>query len=289
MKEGTVLLIGRPNVGKSTFVNNVLGQKVAITSPKPQTTRFPIKAIYKEDRGNIVFVDTPGIFGKAHDFMAKQVNANTLHSINQNVDVVIYMIDPSRPRNFEESKVLGIVRKIEKPKILVFNKSDITEPSYMPQYRFLEDEFELVYRISAINNMHIGPLLNKVFEFLPEVKETRIEEKTEYPILNMDSFGFVGELIREKIFLKMGEELPYTSTVIVEEIKERSKTLTYIKAKILTTDLRYKKMIIGEGGRKIKEMGSMARKELELALDRQIYLDLTVEVDSHWQETYYSR
>ncbi len=289
MKEGTVLLIGRPNVGKSTFVNNVLGQKVAITSPKPQTTRFPIKAIYKEDRGNVVFVDTPGIFGKAHDFMAKQVNANTLHSINQNVDVVLYMIDPSRPRNFEESKVLGIVRKIEKPKILVFNKSDITEPSYMPQYRFLEDEFELVYRISAINNMHIGPLLNKIFEFLPEVSETHIEEKTEYPILNMDSFGFVGELIREKIFLKMGEELPYTSTVIVEEIKERSKTLTYIKAKILTTDLRYKKMIIGEGGRKIKEMGSMARKELELALDRQIYLDLTVEVDSHWQETYYSR
>ncbi len=289
MKEGAVLLIGRPNVGKSTFVNNVLGQKVAITSPKPQTTRFPIKAIYKEDRGNVVFVDTPGIFGKAHDFMAKQVNANTLHSINQNVDVVLYMIDPSRPRNFEESKVLGIVRKIEKPKILVFNKSDITEPSYMPQYRFLEDEFELVYRISAINNMHIGPLLNKIFEFLPEVSETHIEEKTEYPILNMDSFGFVGELIREKIFLKMGEELPYTSTVIVEEIKERSKTLTYIKAKILTTDLRYKKMIIGEGGRKIKEMGSMARKELELALDRQIYLDLTVEVDSHWQETYYSR
>ena len=288
MKEGTVLLIGRPNVGKSTFVNNVLGQKVAITSPKPQTTRFPIKALYKEDRGNIVFVDTPGIFGKAHDFMAKQVNANTLHSINQNVDVVIYMIDHTRPRNFEESKVLGIVRKIEKPKILVFNKVDIDEPSYMPQYRFLEDEFEHVYRISAITKTHVGPLLNKIFEFLPEVNETKIEEKTEYPILNMDSFGFVAELIREKIFLKMGEELPYTSTVIVEEIKERSKTLTYIKAKILTTDLRYKKMIIGEGGRKIKEMGSMARKELELALDRQIYLDLTVEVDSHWQETYYS-
>lgn len=288
MKEGTVLLIGRPNVGKSTFVNNILGQKVAITSPKPQTTRFPIKAVYREDRGNIVFVDTPGIFGKAHDFMAKQINANTLHSINQSVDVVIYMIDHTRPRNFEESKVLGIVRKIEKPKILVFNKVDIKEPSYMPQYRFLEDEFEHVFSISAINKTHVGPLMNQIFEFLPEVKETGIEEKTEYPILNMDSFGFVAELIREKIFLKMGEELPYTSTVIVEEIKERSKTLTYIKAKILTTDLRYKKMIIGEGGRKIKEMGSMARKELELALDRQIYLDLTVEVDAHWQETYYS-
>ena len=158
----------------------------------------------------------------------------------------------------------------------------------MPQYRFLEDEFEHVFSISAINKTHVGPLMNQIFEFLPEVKKTGIEEKTEYPILNMDSFGFVAELIREKIFLKMGEELPYTSTVIVEEIKERSKTLTYIKAKILTTDLRYKKMIIGEGGRKIKEMGSMARKELELALDRQIYLDLTVEVDAHWQETYYS-
>lgn len=288
MKEGTILLIGRPNVGKSTFVNNIVGQKVAITSPKPQTTRFPIKAVYEEERGNIVFVDTPGIFGKAVDLMSKKINKETLRMINESVSAVIYMVDHTRPRNFEESKVLGIVRKIDKPKFLVINKIDIEEPSYLPQYKFLEDEFEKVYKVSAINKTHVKPLLEDLFETLPEVENSTLHQEYVYPLLNMDSYTFVAELIREKIFLKMGEEIPYTTTVVVDEIKERTKELTYIKAKILTTDQRYKKMIIGSGGRKIKEMGSMARKEIELALDKKIYLELTVEVDPHWQEVLYS-
>lgn len=288
MKEGKVLLIGRPNVGKSTFVNNLIGQKVAITSPKPQTTRFAIKAVYSDKRGSIIFVDTPGIFGKAEDALSKKINANTLRTINEAVDAVIYMVDHTRKRDFEEAKVLGLVRKIDKPKILVINKIDDQEKSFLPQYKFLEDEFKQVFEISALHNNHTKPLLDALFEYIPEKEKSEIPKDLIYPILNIDSKIFIAELIREKVFLMMGEEIPYTTTVVVDEIIERNNLLTYIKARILTTEDRYKKMLIGNAGRKIKEMGSYARKEIALATGKKIYLDLKVETDPHWQEVYYS-
>lgn len=288
MKEGTVLLVGRPNVGKSTFVNNVIGQKVAITSPKPQTTRFPIRGLYEEERGKVVFVDTPGIFGRAEDTLSQKINEQTLKTVNENVDVVIYMVDHTRKRDFEEAKVLGIVRKIQKPKILVINKMDLEDKSFLPQYKFLEDEFEYVFYISALLNKHIKPLLDKIFELLPEKKESTIVEEHTYPLLNIDSKTFIGELIREKVFLMMGEEIPYTTTAVVDEIAERDNGIMYVKARLITTDDRYKKMLIGKAGRKIKELGSYARKEISLAIGKKVFLDLTIETDPHWQETLYS-
>lgn len=287
MKNGKVLLVGRPNVGKSTFVNNLIGQKVAITSPKPQTTRFAIKALYEDERGRIIFVDTPGIFGKAEDYLSKKINEKTLTVLHEEVDLVIYMVDHTRKRDFEEARVLGLVRKINKPKILVINKVDSQEKSFLPQYRFLEDEFREVFQISALNRTHVKPLLDRIFELLPEKAGEEIPKDLLYPILNLDSKNFVSELIREKVFLMMGEEIPYRTTVIVDEITERNNKVTYVKARILVTDIRYKKMIIGHGGRKIKEIGSYARKEIALAINKKVYLDLTVEVDPHWQETYY--
>lgn len=286
MKQGTVLLIGRPNVGKSTFLNNILEQKVAITSPKPQTTRFPIRALYEDEKGTITFVDTPGVFGKAEDKLAKKINRQTLNEVHKHIDLVLYMVDHSRKRDFEEAKVLGIVRKIEKSKILVINKIDLQEKSFLPQYKFLEDEFENIFQISALYKQHTKPLISKIFELLPEGRE-KIEKKTSYPLLNIDSKTFVAELIREKIFLMTGDEIPYTATVVVDEIAERKNGVTYIKARILTTNDRYKKMLIGKKGRKIKEIGSYARKEIALATAKKIYLDLTVETDPHWQEIYF--
>ena len=286
---GKVLLVGRANVGKSTFVNNVIGQKVAITSPKPQTTRFSIRALYEEERGKIIFVDTPGIVGKAKDFLSKRINEKTLQILNEQVDLVIYMVDQTRKRDFEESKVLGLVRKINKPKILVINKIDDPGKSFLPQYKFLEEEFKDVFQISAINNMHIKPLLDKIFEYLPEknIDSEKLPPDLAYPILNLDSKIFISELIREKIFLMMGEEIPYTTTVMVDQILERKNGTTYIKARILTTNDRYKGMLIGAGGRKIKEIGSYARKEIALAINKKVFLDLNIEVDAHWQEMYY--
>lgn len=289
MKRGTVLLIGRPNVGKSTFVNNVIGQKVAITSPKPQTTRFPIQAYYEDERGTIYFVDTPGILDKVSDSLSKKVNNQTIDAAHNQVDVVIYMVDHTRRRDFEEGKVLGIVRKINKPKILVINKIDKQEEgTFLPQYEFMRDEFADVFIISGINKTHVKPLMDRIFELLPEQKEAdEHKENPNYPLVNLDSKTFIAELIREKVFLKMGEEIPYQTTVVVDEITERTNKLTYIKARILTTDARYKKMLIGAGGRKIKEMGGMARKDIALATSKKIFLDLTVEVDPHWPEVLY--
>ncbi|MCX7881081.1 MAG: GTPase Era [Patescibacteria group bacterium] len=289
MKSGRVLLIGRPNVGKSTFLNNLIGQKVSITSPKPQTTRFPIKALFQDERGQIIFIDTPGLMRKTEDHLSENINKKTLQAVQEEVDVVIYMVDHTRKRDFEEARVLGIIRQINKPKILVINKIDITEKTYKPQYEFLKDEIPLFFEISALKKLHIKPLIDKIFEILPEShsdNEYQITNSASYPLLNIDAKTFVSELIREKIFLMMGEEIPYTTTVIVEEISERKNGIMYIKAKILTTNDRYKRMIIGKAGRKIKEIGSYARKEIALATNKKIYLDLIVETNPHWQEIY---
>lgn len=292
MKLGKILLIGRPNVGKSTFVNNLIGQKVAITSPKPQTTRFAIHALYKDDRGQIVFVDTPGIMEKTRDHLSQRINQKTLDVLNDEVDLVLYLIDPTRKRDFEEARVLGLVRKIKKPKILVFNKMETGDAKFLPQYKFLEDEFSDVFYISALLKKHLKPLLDRIFELLPQKTGVESAKDTEtnisgYPLLNLDSKMFIAELIREKVFLMMGEEIPYTTTAVVDEIIERSNQLTYVKAKILTTSDRYKKMLIGVGGHKIKEIGSYARKEIALAINKKVYLDLEVVTDPHWQETYF--
>lgn len=284
MKTGVVALIGRPSVGKSTLVNNLIGQKVAITSPKPQTTRFPIQALYEDGRGQIIFVDTPGIFRKAKDALAKKINKRAIQVIRSEVNLILYLVDHTRKRDFDESRVLGLVRKLKQPKILVVNKIDIKEPTYLPQFKFLEEEFDHVFQISALSKKNLKPLLDKIFELLPEGKSIVDSDKYIYPAINIDSKTFISEIIREKFFLKTRKDVPYSAMVVVDEIAERDKNLTYIKARILTTADKYKKMIIGKGGKMIKEIGSMARKELELATQRKIFLDLTVETDRHWIE-----
>ena len=291
MKQGKVLLIGRPNVGKSTFLNNLIGQKVSITSPKPQTTRFPIKALYQDERGEIIFIDTPGLMRKTEDLLSENINKKTLQTLNEELDLVLYMVDPTRKRDFEEARVLGLVRKIEKPKILVLNKIDLLQTGkkddYSAQYKFLEEEFSDVFYISALKKLHFKPLIKRIFELLPEKKEEKFENLNPYPVLNIDAKTFVAELIREKVFLMMGEEIPYTTTAIVDEIDERKNGVIYIKARILTNNDRYKKMLIGKEGRKIKEIGSYARKEIVLATGKKVYLDLQVETDPHWMEIYF--
>ena len=262
MKAGTVALIGRPNVGKSTLVNNIIGQKVAITSPKPQTTRFPIHGLYEDERGQIIFVDTPGIFKKATDQVSKKINKKALEPFEKEVNVALYVIDHTRHKDFEEARVLGIVRKLSMPVIVVINKIDITEPSFRPQYAFLEDEFDTVIEVSALNQTHLKALLDDIFEKLPE-RDTPLVKQNEfvYPALNLNSEIFISELIREKVFLQTRKEVPYTTTVVVDEIAERTPKNTYIRARILTTNDKYRKMIIGAGAQKIKEIGSMARNK----------------------------
>lgn len=290
MKFGTVLLIGRPNVGKSTFLNTVMGKKVAITSKKPQTTRFPIKAVYTDERGVIQFVDSPGVMEKTVDSQSIKINKSTIDAMHGKYDVALYMVDHTRKRNFEEAKVIGMVRKIKAPVLFVINKIDIKEPTYLAQYKFLEEEFPHVFYISALHKQHIKPLMDAIFALLPEnpQKAKEVTEENPLGLLNIDSKTYVAELIREKVFLKTGGEVPYTATVLVDEITERENGIMYIRARILTTNDRYKKMLIGAGGEKIKLLGSMSRKELELVTGKKVFLELTVETNPHWQEAFYS-
>lgn len=267
MKAGTVALIGRPNVGKSTLLNNLLGHKVSITSPKPQTTRFNIKAVYEDSRGQIIFVDTPG-------------NITQI----ENVNVVLYMIDHTRERGREENKMLGLVRAVKVPKILVINKIDISKPTHIIQYKFMEEEFNAVVEISALAHKNLNVLLDTIFSFLPKRKPLVDTKDFVQPALNIDSKLFIAEIIREKAFLFLRREVPYTLTSVVDEVIERDNGVIYIKARILTSANRYKSMIIGKGGSMIKEISQAARKELETATSKKVYLELSVETDPYWME-----
>ncbi len=278
MKVGTVALIGRPNVGKSTLVNNLVGQKVAITSPKPQTTQFPIYAVFEDERGQIIFVDTPGIFAKAKLERGKEANKEAEKVLNEQVSAVLYIIDKTRQRGLEENRVLGQVRQLNVPKILVYNKEDITEPDYTAQYKFMEEEFDAVVHVSALKNLHLPGLLTALFTFIPEGEKTIDRESMPVAALNMDSMLYIEEIIREKAFLKLRRELPYKVKIVIDEVKHRKNGSVYIRARILVESTHYKKMVIGAGGRMIKEIGLMSRKEFEVASGRKIYLELTVEV-----------
>ncbi len=284
MKSGVVALIGRPNVGKSTLLNTLLGHKVSITSPKPQTTRFNIQAVYEDDRGQIIFVDTPGIFGRTPDTLSKRINQRTEGALDRGVDVVVYMVDHTRERDTEENKALGIVRKFNGPKILVINKTDIHTPTHIVQYKFLEDEFTTVIMLSALAHKNTNILLTTLFDLLPEGKELVDRTTLAQPALNMDSKLFIAEIIREKAFLFLRDEVPYTLASTVDEVIERDNGTVYIKAKIVTSADRYKAMIIGHAGAMIKEISQAARKELETATEKKIFLELTVVTDPHWME-----
>jgi GTPase len=284
MKRGIVCFIGRPNVGKSTLLNNLLGQKVSITSPKPQTTRFNLEAVYEDDRGQIVFVDTPGIFGKAVDTLSKKINPRASESLEKNVDLVVYIVDHTRKRDFEENIALGIVRKAKCPKILVINKSDVRSPSYIVQYKFMEEEFDKVIEISALFRKNLNVLMDTIFSYMPE-GEPLVDTKTlVQPGLNLDSKTFLAEIIREKAFLFLRREIPYSLTTVIDEVTERENGTLYIKARILTSQERYKGMIVGKAGFMIKEISMAARKELETATSKKVYLELTVDVDTHWMD-----
>lgn len=283
MKSGIVALIGRPNVGKSTLLNHILGHKVSITSPKPQTTRFNLQAVYEDHRGQIIFVDTPGIFAKTPDALSRRINPQAEHSLS-GANLVVYLIDHTRERDTEENKALGIVRKAAVPKILVINKMDIKKPTHIVQYKFIEDEVDAVVQISALAGKNINILVDTIFSFLPEGKQLVDAKTLTQPALNLDSKTFISEIIREKAFLFLRREVPYTLMTAVDDISERANGTLFIKARILTSADRYKSMIIGRGGVMIKEISMAARKELETATNKKVYIELSVETDPHWVE-----
>lgn len=278
-KTGFVVLIGRSNVGKSTLLNAIVGSKISITTPKPQTTRLPIHGILTRDEGQIVFVDTPGVFKKRRDELTKKLAESIGQSLKE-VDVIGYVVDPTREIGDEEHEALRIIKQTTAKKILIINKIDENKKPFIDFYRDLSGEFDAVVEVSALRNTHIQTLIETFYSFLPEGEYFY----PEHQITNIPNAFWIAELIREKLFLRLRQEVPYSTHVEVTEIQEKENDILYIAATIFTTDERYKRMIIGKGGRGIKEIGQSTRRELEGAMNRKIFLDLTVEVDPHWTD-----
>ena len=281
MKAGFVTLFGRSNVGKSTLLNSLVGTKVAITSPKPQTTRHQIQGVVHKDEGQIVFVDTPGIFTTSKSNLTKYLN-KAAESALRDVDVIVHVVDPTRPIGPEDKKIMALIRVLRQPKILVINKTDLLKPTYLPAFEALADDYDAVVKLSAKTGAHTGSLVNEILDRLPE-SEALYEMGQ---VTNMDNNFWFAELIREKLFLRLREEVPYSMNVKVTEIDRRPDGTLYIAARILTNAERYKSMIIGKGGRGIREIGQSARKELEGVTGGKVFLDMKVETDEHWTEEF---
>ena len=278
MKSGFVVLIGRSNVGKSTLMNTLVGTKIAAVTHKPQTTRQAIHGVLTRPEGQIVFVDTPGVFKDAGGALTKALTKTVEDSLI-GIDAILYVADPTRGLGPEERATLAMIRKLVQPKLLVINKSDMPEREkpFVEDYRALAEQFTGVFELSALKARHIEPLIERLYALLPEGEPAYPEgQKTD-----LTEYVWVAEIIREKIFLATEQEVPYSTQVEVDAMEEKNERLV-ITARILTTETRCKKMLIGHGGQKIKEIGIAARRELEAATNKKVYLDLQVAVDPHW-------
>lgn len=281
MKVGFVTIFGRSNVGKSTLLNRLVGTKLAITSPKPQTTRHHIQGVVHDPRGQIVFVDTPGIFTSSRDKLSRSLNASAEAAL-KDVDVIVHVVDPTRAIGPEDKRIFSILDQLDIPKILVINKMDVHRPPYLLFFEQEATRYKAVVKLSGKTGAHTKTLVNTIFDFLHEGQPLYAEGQ----ITNMDQKVWFAELIREKLFLRLRDEVPYSLTVVVDDINERDNGVLYIEARILIASERYKRIVIGQGGRGIKEIGQSARRELEQVTGGSVYLDLTVETDPHWMQAF---
>lgn len=282
MKSGFAILIGRSNVGKSTLLNTLVGTKISATSFRAQMTRQVIHGIINSPKGQVVFVDTPGIFKDKKSSLTGKLIEKAKEAL-EGVDVIIYVVDPTREIGDEEKYTYGLIRHLEIPKILVINKCDLEkdEKKYLESYKNWAEDFNEIIELSALKARHIEPLKEKVFELLPE-SDLKMYDN-EIQVTNINENYWIAEIIREKVFSVFDKEVPYSITVEVDNIEDK-KDIMVIEARILTDEERYKKIIIGRNGQKIKEIGKMARRELEQAINKKIFLELEVEVDKHWVE-----
>lgn len=277
------MLAGRSNVGKSTLLNAIIGSKITIVTPKPQTTRMPIRGILHDDRGQIVFVDTPGVFLGKKDTLSQRLNKSVLETL-EGIDAIVYVVDPTRLPGSEEEHIQKLLRTANKPIFLAINKIDLTKQNQrnLEYYKSIEVDQKASFTVSATKHTNLNKLIDALFDTLPEGEKY-------YPDLQITDLGhqqWIEELIREKVFLALEKELPYTVKVTVEDVKFRKNGGRFIEATIWTTNERYKRMIIGAGAAMIKQIGMAARKELEAALDTPVHLELEVKVDAKWPERF---
>ena len=280
MKSGFVGVIGRPNVGKSTLVNSIIGKKVAITSSKPQTTRNIIQGIYNEDKVQIVFVDTPGIH-KPVNKLGKTLNRQAYYSI-EDTDIILFLVDAFEGLGKGDIYILDRLKEINKPVILIINKIDkISHEEILKRiddYRELYD-FDEIIPVSAITKNNVDDLIETLKKYLPD----NIKYYGEDSITNKSIEFLMAEIVREKIFKFTEEEVPHSITCLTDSVGV-GKNSYNIRIIVVVDRESLKKIIIGKQGEMIKKIGIEARKDLEALLNKTVYLELFVKTVKKWRE-----
>jgi GTPase len=280
-RSGFVALIGRPNVGKSTLLNSLLGEKVAIISDRPQTTRNQIRAILTRPESQVIFIDTPGLHKPKHLLGSKMVRM--AGSTFQEVDLVSFIVEANKPPGQGDRYIAEMLKTARCPLFLVLNKSDLASAEVLTRNSNLYSQLCLFrdhFSLSALRGENLAPYLDAVSDLLPEGPQY-------YPpdmVTDQPERFIVAEIIREKIIQMTRQEIPFSIAVVVEEMKMREeKELLDIRAEIFVERKSQVGIIVGKGGSLLKEIGTRARQELEALLGDQIYMDLRVKVKKDWR------
>ena len=285
-KTGFVALIGRPNVGKSTLMNYLIGQKIAITSNKPQTTRNRIQTVYTDERGQIIFLDTPGIH-KAKNKLGEYMVNIAERSLNE-VDVVLWLVEPSNFIGAGEKHIIEQLKKVKTPVILVINKIDMVKReeilAFIDTYR-KEYDFAEIVPVSARTGDNTDELVKVILNYLPYGPQFYDEDT----VTDQPERQIVAELIREKALHCLNEEIPHGIAVTIEQMKERKgangEPIWDIEATIICERDSHKGIIIGKGGAMLKKIGSAARYEIEHMMEQKVNLKLWVKVRKEWRNS----
>ena len=280
-KSGFVAIVGRPNVGKSTFMNYVLGQKIAIMSDKAQTTRNKIQGVYTKDDAQIVFLDTPGIHKPKHElgeFMVKSA-----YSALKEVDAVLFMVNVSEKRGPGDDFIIEKLKGIKTPIFLVLNKIDLVTPEVLLErvesYKDALD-FAGVFPISVLQGNNVNDLMEGLINALPEGPQYYpADQITDHP-----EYFVVSELIREKILQLTQEEIPHSVAVTVDKMQKDEFDKVHVYANIIVERKSQKGIIIGKGGRLLKEIGTRSRRDIQQLLGNKVYLELWVKVEKDWRK-----
>ena len=282
-KSGFVTLIGRPNVGKSTLMNHLIGQKIAITSEKPQTTRNRIQTVYTDERGQIIFLDTPGIHKAKNKLGEYMVNVaeNTL----KEVDVILWLVEPTTFIGAGERHIAEQLSKIKTPVILVINKIDTVKSkeeilTFIAAYKDILNFAEII-PVSALKEMNIEDVKSSIFKYLPAGPQFYDEDTvTDQPMRQI-----AAELIREKALRMLDDEIPHGIAVVIDQTKERPNGIIDVDATIVCERDSHKGIIIGKGGSMLKRIGTAARMEIENLMDTKVNLKLWVKVRREWRDS----
>jgi GTPase len=280
-KSGYIALIGKPNVGKSTLMNALLGLKLSIVTPKPQTTRHRILGILNEEKTQMIFLDTPGLLKPRYKLQDKMLHA--VKRAMEEADVMLILVEPLEKIHDEIRSIFVSLKVSQKPVILLINKIDTVEKKKLLPIidRFAATfDFTKIIPISALKQEGLSELKICLTENLPQGFPLYPEDMvTEHP----ERF-FVSEIIREKIFQNYGDEIPYSTTVLIEEFKEREGRKDFIRANIIVEKDSQKGILIGKKGAALKKVGSTARYQIEQFLGRKVYLELFVKVREKWRK-----